>query len=70
MIYLKRLWNVIATTLAIIVGICLMPLILLEITIVELVYYVATGESFVDNHYPLFLKVAISVYKHRRFNDV
>lgn len=69
MIYFKRFWNVIAAIVASIAFVCFAPLVLLE-SIVELVYYVATGTSFVDNHCPIVLRIAIGVYEKCKFNDV
>lgn len=50
MIYLKRFWNVLVVIFAVIMGLICVPLMLIEMTIVKFVYYVATGKDYTEEY--------------------
>lgn len=50
MIYLKRFWNALVALFAVIMGLICVPLMLIEMTIVKFVYYVATGKDYTEEY--------------------
>lgn len=57
MIYLKRLWNIIAIFFAGCVFILTAPLLLIEIFVITPIEYILQNELYIAEHYPFPFRV-------------
>lgn len=70
MIYFKRIWNVVAMILALIVALCSLPLLIFEVTIVAFMYYIATGKCYMFHYVPVYLQLGTLVYNNLKMKNV
>lgn len=64
MIYLKRLWNVLAIMIAMCISFVSLPLVFIEVTIVAPLCYIVTGKFYMNMYFPIAYYMLIWIFKN------
>ena len=67
MIYLKRLCNLILMVICILIAIILSPTIIIEMIFGVVIYYIVSGEVYMDKHPPFCMYAPMCLWDKLKF---